>query len=451
MKKIVVLLICFTTILVANPKLTSANAYRKAKDYTKAIELYNQVLQNNPRHEDALYGKGRTLIKKKQYDDALALFNTLVMINPKYKDALYRKAFVLRKLKRYSDATATYKQYTAVNPNDPDTYYGLAQTYGYQKKNAETAYYFQVYAQKEKRASEQKYVKRAVKRTEKLKKAFTPAEQKQFDKLSGKKVVKPVVKKITPVVVPVKTVTPVKKTAVKTITPVAIKKNTTSTSKTTNKDKTLNYMFTKGNQVDKLYLAGKYTEAIKQYELMLSKPKNRREALFKIAISYTLLKKYPEAVKYFSQIFLEEQDNQQTRQLLSILLSNPMVSRTFLTAENHSKQALGLQKVRAMIAQGSYFEAIALLDLLIAKIDQNNQAVLLKCDLLNILGDQKKQEETLATYLKKYPEDFLINERYGDHLKGIKKNDLAQKYYNKALSLTKDELVQKRIKHKLQK
>jgi len=500
MVKIIIIMFLVSLSLWGNPTLNIADSFLKAKDYKKAEAKYSEVLLNNASDKNALYGKAFSLMKQKDYLAASEFFTQLIKIDSNFKDSVYRLAFVYRKLKKYSYAIKYYKKYVKLNKsasNIPDAYYGLAQTYKYMNDKVNASFYFHKYILTEKRASETKYVEKAKKRRDKLVSEFNADEKKRYDLLLGKKeIVKPdnkaTVKPNNTKVVTVKpdnnakvvTVKPDNKVKVVTVKPdnkvkiVAVKPDnkvkvvavTDNKVKVTNdvkkeseliipqniktnndssNNKNLKYMFKKNVDGDKLYLEQKYKEAIEAYRGYLSMPSKRREGLFKTAICYALLKQYNNSVNLLSQIIIEEQDDKKVKELLTILLSNPIVIQSMLTQKTQIKNNIAIKGVQKSVMLGNYNQALELLDILIDKIDQNSKALLYKLDILRIVDRPKEIDKAIITYLIRYPNDSLVNERYGDILKAKGKKEKANRYYQKALTNAKTKAVSKRLESKI--
>ncbi len=509
MVKIIIIMFLVSLSLWGNPTLNIADSFLKAKDYKKAEAKYSEVLLNNASDKNALYGKAFSLMKQKDYLAASEFFTQLIKIDSNFKDSVYRLAFVYRKLKKYSYAVKYYKKYVELNKsasNIPDAYYGLAQTYRYMDDKVNASFYFHKYILTEKRASETKYVEKAKKRRDKLVSEFNADEKKRYDLLLGKKEIVKSENKVTVkpdnnvkvtvkpdnntkiVTVPdnkvkivtvkpnnkveVVTVKPDNKVKVVTVPDNKVKVVTKSDNKIevtnnvkkeseliipqnikanndSSNNKNLNYMFKKNVDGDKLYLEQKYKEAIEAYRGYLSMPSKRREGLFKTAICYALLKQYNNSVNLLSQIIIEEQDDKKVKELLTILLSNPIVIQSMLTQKTQIKNNIAIKGVQKSVMLGNYNQALELLDILIDKIDQNSKALLYKLDILRIVDRPKEIDKTIITYLIRYPNDSLVNERYGDILKARGEKEKANRYYQKALSNAKTKAISKKLESKI--
>lgn len=417
-------------LLFSNPKLTNANNYLNVKDYENAVKLYNEVLSEDAVNVEALYGKGLSLLKLKKYEEAIKAFDQVLLINPAFKDTYYRKALSHRNSSDYDKAIDSYLKYLTQNPNDPDTFFGLAQTYVQKKDLVYSAYYYNVYIQKETRESEKKWVEKSKSSLDDILLILDDEQKKKYEELLNSK-------KET--------------TVVETKTEETKATNVVVNQEKSAKDDSLSYVFEKGENADDLYLAKKYTEAIEAYKTFLANPVKRREGLFKTAITYATLEDYKNSVKFFTQIIIEETDNHKTKELLKILLSNSMVVQSLLSKEITIKNEIALKKGEELIKNGNYLEALDIFEILLDNIPGNFQALLYKVDILKIFGKNDKINESFGNYLSKNPNDSIINEKYGDFLLSQQKKEEANVYYQKVLSSSSNSVVINRIKNKVNK
>jgi predicted Zn-dependent protease len=448
LRNIVLILIYITSIslLALHPGITTGNEYLKIKDYKKAYETYSEILVDNPEDKNALYGKSYSLFKMKKYKEALSSFEVLLKIDKNFKDSLYRSAFLYRTLKKYDKAIEHYSLYLEKVKDDPDSYYGLARTNEDMGDLVKATYYYYLYTIKETRASEDKWVKKAQKSIEKYRSKFTKEQQAKYEELvsGGKKED-----------VRAQNIEPLQKEEVKAqdlgaqnIEPIQKDKNA-KPIKENSADKNLNYMFMKGVKGDDLYLSEKYNDAILEYRKYLKDPTKRREGLYKMAISNALLKKYPTSIKLLSQIILEEDNNDDAKELLKLLLINKGVVNSLKDANSSLKNNIGMDKVKELIKRGDYYEAIKILDILNANIKDNSSSLLYKIDLLRILSKNKEIEDSLKSFLVSNPDNVIVNEKYADFLSSQNKKEDAMKYYNIAISKTEDKEIKARLEAKI--
>ncbi len=480
MRKIILgVFIFLACILWGNPKKDTADTFFKSKKYKEALAQYELFLVDEPTNTDGLYGKALSLFRLEQHSDSIKTFQSLFAIDPVYKDAQYRYAMALRKIGKYSEAIDAYEKYLKQASDDPDTFYGLAQTYLLLEKTPQAAYYYGVYAEKEIRESEKKWVDSAIKKRDELISKFNESQKEEYQILtSGKKsensTITPLTKKseqdVNNIDKTVDSNNPILENnsskgnlnssnsleknsniALNNTEPGSFVIDTTKDKKTErSEDATLSYMFQKGNIIDDLFLSKNYKEAIEGYKTLLADPLTRREGLFKTAICYLSLENYPFAIKHFTQIFVEESDNNRTRELLKIFLSNHTIVESLLSKDIPEKGEFAMKKVEDFIKKGDYLEALKILDILLDNMKMNTRAFLQKVDTLRVLGKVVEIEELFKSYTSQYPEDTVVWERYADYLISTNKNiEDAKTYYEKVLAITKNPFVTKRVEKKL--
>ena len=69
--------------------LTSGSYFLQHEKYAGALQVFNEVLERDPRNTDALAGKGAALIGLQQYDQAQKSLNEAVQRAPKHIGANY--------------------------------------------------------------------------------------------------------------------------------------------------------------------------------------------------------------------------------------------------------------------------------------------------------------------------------------------------------------------------
>ncbi|MBN2695542.1 tetratricopeptide repeat protein [bacterium] len=477
MRKIILgTLIFLACTILGNPKKDTADTFFKAKKYKEALAQYNLYLTDEPNDTDGLYGKALSHFRLDQHSDSIKTFETLFKIDSAYRDSQYRYAMALRKIGKYNEAIEAYERYLKQASDDPDTFYGIAQTYLLLEKTPQAAYYYGVYAEKEKRESEKKWVEKAIQKRDELISNFNDSQKEEYQiLLSGKKsetlTTTSIIKKDEQNSDVTSTTNLNSQNSANTTTQnsnnnsttdnsIALNNNTEQSSfvidatknkkKERSEDATLSYMFQKGNSIDDFFLSKNYKEAIEGYKTLLSNPLTRREGLFKTAICYLSLENYPFAIKHFTQIFVEESDNNRTRELLKIFLSNHLIVESLLSKNIPEKSELAMKKVEEFIKKGNYLEALSILDILLENMKMNTRALLQKIDILRVLGKNAEIEQLFKSYTSQYPEDTVVWERYADYLVSANKNvQDAKLYYEKVLSATKNPFVTKRVEKKL--
>jgi tetratricopeptide (TPR) repeat protein len=83
--------------------LDKGNAYFYKREYLKAIEQYDKILDDS-NYAAALNNKGWALGKLRKYKEAIAYYDKAIEIDPNYVDALDNKGWALYHLARYEEA-----------------------------------------------------------------------------------------------------------------------------------------------------------------------------------------------------------------------------------------------------------------------------------------------------------------------------------------------------------
>ena len=127
MKKVVllvvaVLLTTFSFAQDAADKINQANDALKAKDYAKALSLYENAMSNlgDVQVPDAInYNIGMAAYNSKNYEKAISYFDKAIAAKANISKSYDYKARAYNKLKDYSNAVASYEQ--AIATSDGDT------------------------------------------------------------------------------------------------------------------------------------------------------------------------------------------------------------------------------------------------------------------------------------------------------------------------------------------
>ena len=126
MKKLglLVVAICFTLLSFAQEaaeKINQANEALVAKDYTKALELYEDAMSNlgNVEVPESInYNIGLAAYNSKSYDKAVSYFDKAIAANANVAKAHDYKARSYSKLKDYENAVASYEAEIAATDGD---------------------------------------------------------------------------------------------------------------------------------------------------------------------------------------------------------------------------------------------------------------------------------------------------------------------------------------------
>ena len=138
--------------MAATESLETADARNRAglvaledeHDPERAVTLFRQAVEKDPRHKWAWNNLGRALRKLKKPEEALQAFGRQIEINP-YDEYAYgnRGAALLFDLNRPGDAEKDFLKQIEVTPLDPDAYVDLAALRLFQQRFAEAAELFE--------------------------------------------------------------------------------------------------------------------------------------------------------------------------------------------------------------------------------------------------------------------------------------------------------------------
>jgi predicted O-linked N-acetylglucosamine transferase (SPINDLY family) len=83
-----------------------------------AIELFDEVIAEQPQHAEAHYKRANALNQLQKWEDALAGYDRAVQIDPNFAYAFCNRGTVLERLRRWDEALQSYEQAVALNPGD---------------------------------------------------------------------------------------------------------------------------------------------------------------------------------------------------------------------------------------------------------------------------------------------------------------------------------------------
>ena len=89
-------------VTITNPYaeiiLHQAHEIRDQGDYLKALEIYDQVLEIDPRHAQAHHNKGDIYDLMGKYEDAVACYDSALECDPFNAETWYNKGVTLSKM-----------------------------------------------------------------------------------------------------------------------------------------------------------------------------------------------------------------------------------------------------------------------------------------------------------------------------------------------------------------
>lgn len=125
-------------VVVVNPvtitdvQQVTINAAKLAKDqgdYSEAIKIFREVLNQNPVATDAFVGIGDIYLIKKNWERAEPAFARAVKLEPRNFGAQYGHGVSLQMLKKFVDAVRAYHRALTINPEDMGANMNIATTY----------------------------------------------------------------------------------------------------------------------------------------------------------------------------------------------------------------------------------------------------------------------------------------------------------------------------------
>lgn len=97
-----------------------------AREFERALDLYDQAITLNPLHAEAYYRRGNTLKDLGQLRAAVASYDKAILIKPDYAHAYCNRGVVQQALELRSDALSSYDLAISHDPLDARTHYNRA-------------------------------------------------------------------------------------------------------------------------------------------------------------------------------------------------------------------------------------------------------------------------------------------------------------------------------------
>jgi len=133
MKKIVVLMVLFSIVVLAQQNESFTDEYETLKkrgvvyfkkgNYDRAIEDFSVALRIKPKGQDALslhFLRGSAYGQVGNYEKAIEDFSAVLRIDPDDQDALYNRGITYYDNGNYDKATKDLETLLKINPNDTD-------------------------------------------------------------------------------------------------------------------------------------------------------------------------------------------------------------------------------------------------------------------------------------------------------------------------------------------
>lgn len=87
--------------------------------FNSAIQYYNELLQINPQHKDALFDISAVLFHSGKWRDAIEISDTLVLIDPSYRNICMHTGNALSMMGKWKEAIERYKKHISLNKENP--------------------------------------------------------------------------------------------------------------------------------------------------------------------------------------------------------------------------------------------------------------------------------------------------------------------------------------------
>jgi tetratricopeptide (TPR) repeat protein len=131
MKKIIYVLIVFSTIIYGQKSATDYNSdginKLKLKDYYGAIKDFDKAIELNPNSSDVYLFRGGTKSKIEDFTGALIDFNKAIELNPNDANLYIARATAKFMLKDSTSAIMDFNKAIELNPNDAKVYLARGQ------------------------------------------------------------------------------------------------------------------------------------------------------------------------------------------------------------------------------------------------------------------------------------------------------------------------------------
>ncbi|MDD4254411.1 MAG: tetratricopeptide repeat protein [Methanofollis sp.] len=90
--------------------LHQANEKKYRSEYAKAIEIYDRVLEIDPKHARAFHSKGNVLDMLGRYEEAISCYDLALTYDPNNAETLYNKGVTLSKMRCQSEGIECIEQ-----------------------------------------------------------------------------------------------------------------------------------------------------------------------------------------------------------------------------------------------------------------------------------------------------------------------------------------------------
>ena len=104
-----------------DPAYLAANKLFEDGDYQRALDKYDEALNETPNHIHAMRGRARSRMQLGQSTRALAEFNTAIALEPDFGPTYANRGILHDRQGRYGKAIADYERALELEPTDKKT------------------------------------------------------------------------------------------------------------------------------------------------------------------------------------------------------------------------------------------------------------------------------------------------------------------------------------------
>jgi tetratricopeptide (TPR) repeat protein len=105
------------TLMSLKQIMVEGNEYLDKRNYSMALNHYDQAIKIDPNYTDAWNNKGIALHNLRKFKEAIDCCDMAIKINPNYTDAWNNKGVSLGKLGKYKEAIEFYDMAMKIDPN----------------------------------------------------------------------------------------------------------------------------------------------------------------------------------------------------------------------------------------------------------------------------------------------------------------------------------------------
>ena len=107
---------------LATQRIKDGWSFISKKDYTSALECFNEAIQLDGRNSNAYIGRGAVYHYKQDYDRAIDDYSHAISIDPKNSNAYSNRAITYEYMGKYDKSIADWNKFLQMEPNHFDAY-----------------------------------------------------------------------------------------------------------------------------------------------------------------------------------------------------------------------------------------------------------------------------------------------------------------------------------------